>query len=72
MKIVIKFEYDTESRVCRVLSEVPAPPFGLTVRRSVLHDSHHPDAAKRELTRAVNAALKKQTDKIMCPEKGGK
>ena len=58
MKITIMFEYDTEAKVSRVLSLIPRPPFGIGEVKSVLHDSHYADEAKKALRRAVNAAIK--------------
>lgn len=64
MKITISFEYDTEHKTARVLSTLPRPPFGLGEVRSVLHDSHFVDDAKKALRQAVNAAVKQNLDAI--------
>ena len=57
MRLTILFEYDTVSKVSRVVSRQPAPPFGLGDLTFVLHESHYTDEAKKALRRAVTAAI---------------
>jgi hypothetical protein len=64
MKIRIVFEYDTEHRTATVSSLIPAPPFGLRDTVSVLHDSHFPDNAMKEMRRACKAAVEQKLDQI--------
>lgn len=58
MILTISFEYDTEQKTARVISTQPRPPFGLGEIKSVLFDGHFIDDGKKELRRAVAAAIK--------------
>ena len=58
MILTISFEYDTEHKVARVISSQPRPPFGIGQIDSVLFDGHFIDDGKKEMRRAVEAAIK--------------
>lgn len=58
MILTISFEYDTEHKVARVVSTQPRLPFGIGEVKSVLFDGHFIDDAKKEMRRAIQAAIK--------------